>query len=68
MKSINSLAKVSSCDNCGRETPRRDLVRFQNEWLCGTCLNADAEPPRITVMMSNMAAWDNEEGCGSLDC
>ena len=61
MKTGRRVAPVTACEKCGQSTSRRDLTKWKGKWRCDGCLNGTILPIEVTVIQSNMCAWDGEE-------
>ena len=61
MKTGKRMAPVTACEKCDQPAKRKDLTRWRGKWRCDRCLNGNILPISISVIQSNMCAWDGEE-------
>ena len=54
------VAPQPMCEECDTYTQRRLLTKHKGKFKCPTCLQGPVEPISISVMTSNMGAWDEE--------
>jgi len=64
MKKGRRTAPVTVCEACEQPAKRRDLTKHKGKWRCDECLNGDILPIEVTVLQSNMCAWEDEAFLG----